>query len=357
MEDCRQLREYGEKTGKAIIPIGVRGFDKVTLKHLFVQYFSQLNGRLNDNNTEFCTPNVSVGELLDGMSRKKLDRNRLLAAVDLIKDVGKNFSEGFTATDLEQTKFLFFTGNVGFFPEGTWNAWSMVKNSPFEVEVINIPVIGPNNQHYKKFTGQISEAGVGVGGKFGITKASKHFDLALDFMHFLTSYKINQLTMMEYCKWPPAVIKAEYKDLLKKFKPTEGDAMRAINPPFYIGKKSRTKTTEVLERIIINDIDNPKKYFWNEFVKNIPFMLQEVKQSLDDAERQFFNLEGQRSCIAAGLLKDKLLPQKQKALELRYSMGLENLVERLNRQYNSKAAFKALKLLQKEDADEQKEVK
>ncbi len=361
MEDCRKLREYGEKAGKPIIPIGVRGFDKATLNNLFRQYFSQLNGNLNDDSTKFCTAGVATYELLDLMSKKKLDIQRLLAAVDLIRDVGRNFSKGFTATDLEQTKFLFFTGNVGFFPEGTWNAWSMVKNSPFEVEVINIPVIGPNNRYYKNFTGQISEMGVGVGGKFGITKASKHFDLALDFLHFLTSYKINQLTMMDYCKWPPAVIKAEYKGLLKKFKPIKGDAMRPVNPPFSLGKKSRTKMLEILERIIINNIDNPTKYFWKEFVGNLPFMIEEVKQSLDGGERQFFNIEGQRSCVTAGLLKNKLSSRKRKSLNNRYSMGLENLVDCIRKQYSAKVGLVALEKLQKEallsEVSVQKEVK
>lgn len=361
MEDCQKLREYGKKTGKPIIPIGVRGFDKATLNNLFTQYFSQLNGNLNDDTTMFCGTSASTYELLELISNKKIDRDRLLEAVDLIKDIGGNFSEGFTATDLEQTKFLFFTGNVGFFPEGTWNAWSMVKNSPFEVAVIDIPVIGPNNRYYKNFTGQISEMGVGVGGKFGITKASKNFDLALDFLNFLTSYRMNQLTMMDYCKWPPAVIKAEYKGLLKKFKPIEGDAMRSVNPPFSLGKKSRTKMLEILERIIINDIDNPKKYFWKEFMSNLAFMIEEVKQSLDGGERQFFNIEGQRSCVTAGLLGTGIPTQKRKSFNNRYSMGLENLVDRIRKQYSAKVGLEALEKLQKEasqsEVSVQKEVK
>ena len=361
MADCRKLREYGKKTGRPIIPIGVRGFDKATLNYLFSQYFSQLNGNLNDSGTKFCTSNVTNYELFDLLSRKKIDRNRLLEAVDLIKDIGKNFSEGFTATDLEQTKFLFFTGNVGFFPEGTWNAWSMVKNSPFEVEVINIPIIGPNNRYYKNFTGQISEMGVRTGGKFGITNAGKHFDLALDFLQFLTSYKINQLTMMDYCKWPPVVIKAEYKGLLKKFKPIEGDGMLGLPSPFFLAKRSNTKMLEALEHIIIKDIDDPKEYFWDKFLTNLPFMTEEVKQVLNDSERQFFDMEGQRSCVVMGLLENKLSFGKRTALKLRYSMVLENLTERMRQQYSAKVGLEALELLQKENLQNhdpaQKEIK
>ena len=354
MEDCRKLREYGKKIGKPIIPIGVRGFDKATLNVLFRQYFSQLNGNLNDTISEFCLPKASLYELLAELSAKKLNKNRLLATVDLIKNLGQNFSEGFTATDLEQTKFLFFTGNVGFFPEGTYNAWSMVKNSPFEVEVINIPVIGPNNQYYRNFTGQTSEMGVGVGGRFGIAKASRHFELALDFLHFLTSYKINQMTMMDYCKWPPAVIKAKYEGLLKKFKPLEGDAMCQVNPPFSLGRKSRTKMLSVLERIILENTKNPQGFFWDEFINNLPYMIEEAKESLSSDERSFFDLEGQCSCIGVGLAEPDISAKERQSLENRYSMNMENFVARLRQQYLTKSGLDAMTKLEKNSVEEVK---
>ncbi len=342
MNACKKLREYGKKTGRTIIPIGVRGFDKSTLSNMYKRYFSELNGNLNDTGSNFCTPYVTTHELLKLMSDKKLDRNRLLAAVDLVRELGRNFGKGFSATDLEQTKFLFFTGNVGFFPEGTWNAWSMVKNSPFKVEVINIPVIGPNNRYYKDFTGRISEMGVGVGGKFGIAKASKHFNLALDFLQFLTSYKMNQITMMDYCKWPPAVIKAKYEGLLKKFKPTEGDSRKAVSNPFFLGKKSRSKTLKTLERIIMDDVDNPKEYFWNEFAGNIPYMIEEVSESLNAGERQFFDIEGQRSSVGTALLRTDMSKGELNSLDARYSMNLENLVTRIRTRYYAKISYEAL---------------
>jgi len=346
---CKKLREYGKKNGKSIIPIGVRGFDKRTLETVFRNYFSQLNANLNDIDSTFCFNKMPAAELIMLMSKNKLNRDRLLAAVDLIKEIGMNFSKGFTATDLEQTKFLFFTGNVGFFPEGSWNGWSVIKNSPFEVEVINIPLIGVNNRYHKYFAGQATEIGSNVSGRFGIPKASKKFDLALDFLRFLTSYRINQLVMADNCKWPPAVLKAKYKGILEKFKPIKGDALLAASPPFSVGRKSRTKMLETLERIIVENIDKPKMYFWNEFIANLPFMMEEVKQSLDSSERQFFDIEGQRSSLTAGLLDSKLSTQKQKALEIRYSMGLENLVERIRQEYSAKVSLEALERLQKEN--------
>lgn len=357
MEDCRKLREYGEREEKTIIPIGVRGFDKSTLDSLFKQYFSQLNGNLNDNESLLCESSANNYDILKALANRKLDPNRLLAATDLIKELGQNFNEGFTATDLEQTKFLFFTGNVGFFPEGTWNAWSMVNNSPFEVGVINIPIIGKRNRYYKDFTGRTSEMGVWVGGRFGITKASKNFDLSLDFMRFLTSWKINQMTMMDYCKWPPAVIKAEYKGLLKKFVPIEGDAMLPAAHPFAFGRKSRVKMLEILEQLIISNDPDAKKSFWRNYLKILPFIREELVELDNSLERQFFDIEGQRNSIAMGLETREVSAQKRKKLEYRYSMGLENLAARITQKQQAREALKSLDKLKEKSASIEKELK
>ena len=358
MDCCRQLQDYGKKIGKPIIPIGVRGLDKSTINNLSQQIFSQLNGNLNDHLPMFGAATVSNYELFTKLADGKLDRDRLLQTVDLTQEAGKYFSEGFTTTDLEQTKFLFFTGNVAFFPEGTWDAWSLVKNSPFEVEVITLPMIGPNNRYYTNFTGQTSELGVGVGGRFGIPKACKNPDLAIDFLQFFTSYKINQMTMMDYCKWPPAVLKAKYKGLLEKFRPIEGDSRLGVTRPFCLDKKSTTKMLETLERIIVNKVYDPKEYFWRQFIEYMPVMIEEAREAIAAGERQLFDIEGQRSCAATGLLDNSISRKQRQSLELRQLMGLENVVDRDRQDFLVKSGLVSLrKLYKQETAGAAKEIK
>jgi ABC-type glycerol-3-phosphate transport system substrate-binding protein len=345
IEDCRQLQEYGKTTSQPIISIGVRGLDKATLDTLFKQYFSQLNGNLCDEPSLFGSSKPGTPELLSWIAQGKIDRKRMFEAVDLTCELGRYFCEGFSSIDLEQTKFLFFSGNVGFFPEGTWNAWSMVNNSPFEVGVINIPVIGPGNRYFSDFTGRTSELGVDIGGRFGITKASKNPDLALDFLRFLKSYRINQLTMMDYCKWPPAVIKAEYKGLLEKFKPEEGDARLPLNPPFFIDKKSETKMLESLERIIVNHYPEPGKYFWSQFIDNMPYMISEASEAENSSERQFFELSAQCDGATVGLLDQAIDKESCRIRERGLQMDLENLVDRIRQRYLLKRGLDAMKEL------------
>jgi hypothetical protein len=281
---------------------------------------------------------------------KELDVDRLLETVALTREIGQYFCEGFSAMDLEQTKFLFFAGNVGFFPEGTWNAWSLVKNTPFDVGVVSIPLIGPRNRFYKNFTGQISETGIGIGSRYGIAKASRNFDLALDFLRYLTSYKINQILMVDYCKWPPAIIKAKYTGLLEKFKPVQGDGRLSVDTPFELGmgSKSRLKNLEVMEEIIKNKIPNPQKYFWKHFIKNLVYIKEEMLDAEAGSKRQLFEIAARSSAIAVKLT-DPLNTEKQRRnLVMKELMVMNTLVDNNRQRYQIKEGLKALEKLQKD---------
>ena len=350
MEDCRKMREYGKAIGVPIVPIGITGMEKGMLASLFTQYFSQLNGHLNDIGSVFC--NQSADSAFSLMADGKLNWKRLLEAVELIKEAGQNFTDGFVTADAQQMKFLFFAGKVGFYIQGTWDAWSIIKNSPFDVEVIDLPVIGAENRYYRDFTGQICELGANVGGQFGIPKTGKNFDISLDFLRYMTSWKVNQKMMMDYCKWPPAVIKAKYEGLMKKFRPIVGDARKQVHPPFCAATKSRAKMVEALERIIIEQHPEPMKYFLEQFkTELIPIMQEEFASAMADTERRYFDIERQRNCAAVGILAPGLNSKHRKTLEFRETMGLENLIERFQKQYLLDETQKALSKFQTSDDD------
>lgn len=319
LDACAKLKAYGRNTGTPIIPIGVRGFDKGTLNHLFRYYFSQMTGNLNDAYSRFGG-RVSVAGVLEQMNTNPQIRERVLAVIDVIQEIGRNFGVGFTAMDLEQTKFLFYSGTMGFFPEGTWNAWSMVNNSPFEVAIIPIPPLGHTHKYSKYFTGKITEAGVRVGGKIGIPKATKHFDLALEFLQFFTSYEINQMAMMDYTKWPPAVKHAEYKGILKAFQPQMEGNLSVPTPFSRWGQTSHRKYLECLEQIITNDIDNPGRYFLDTFKKNKDILRDEGAEYVKGYYRSQMDTERYRSQFSVGLLRGDLTSQQADTLRLRLTI-------------------------------------
>jgi raffinose/stachyose/melibiose transport system substrate-binding protein len=324
---CEKMREYGKKVGKPIIPIGVRGFDRGTLSQLLGYYQSQINADLNDTLPEFCT-DATATDILKALQEGKISKERQLAAINIVAEIGKYFCDGFPSTDLEQTKFLFFAGNVGFFPEGTWNAFSMINNSPFEVEIIDVPVIGPDHKYSKYFVGRPSEQGVGVGGLFGIPKAAKHFDLAFEFLQFITSWKINQMTMVEHSKWLAAVKKVKYSGIMEKMQPLPGSRRSNIGFYFGFGTKSWKEIYETLETLIINKVADPQEYFWKDFISRIPDMHDEMIEMIENEKRNMINIETIRSASALGLKQRELSPADASRLQISSQMNFENLISR-----------------------------
>ena len=347
LETCRKMEEYGKKISTPIIPIGVRGFDKATINYLFRYYYNQLNGNLVDGSAPiFASGGITQAGVLSAISEGKTDNERLLAAADIVKQIGKYFGEGFTATDLEQTKFLFFSGRVGFFPEGTWNAYSMVKNSPFDVGIIRIPAVGSDSKYHKYFTGLPGEQ-VRGNGLFGIPKSSRNFDLALEFLQFITSWKTSQRVMIDYCKWPTPVRNSTYKGIMKHFEPKLGEGYFGVGIPFYAGgrSKSRTSMLNSLESIILKNIDKDEEYFWNSFLGRNSIMQNELQEIILSSIRKYFSMEKLRTRIQA-----EAMTNKATALN-RERMTLESVVFNMRQIDTNKIAIKALKKIQQQKGE------
>lgn len=326
MDICKKMQEYGKKLGKPVIPIGVRGFGRGTIGEFVIYYQTQLNSDLNDTLPEFCG-DTSFGELFKAAQEGKIPGEKQLAAFNIVAEIGKYFCEGFPATDLEQTKYLFFAGKVGFFPEGTWNAFSMINNSPFEVEIMEVPVIGNDHKYSKYFCGRPSDKGV-VSGLFGIPKATKNFDLTLEFLQFITSWKINQMTMVEHSKWLAAVKKVNYSGVMKKMAPYTGASRGFIEFPFAFGNKNYKDMLEATEAVVLNTPRDPQQFFLKEFVSRIPEIRDEMSEVIETEKRNMINIETMRCASAFGLEQRALSEHNINRLKKMSQMNFENLTSR-----------------------------
>ncbi len=326
---CKQMREYGKQMNRPVIPIGVRGFDKSTLSQFLSYYNSQLNADFSD----FCSPygyTTATGEILRMINSGELKKERLLQPVELIVEVGQYFADGFSAIDLEQTKYLFFSGNVGFFIDGTWNAFSMVNNSPFPVEVMHIPMLDKNHPLGKNSFGRMTELGSGMSGKFGIPKKTKNFDLALDFLQFITSWKINQQTMIDHCRWMSSLKEVQYEGLMKSFEPISKSSYISVGSPFSgLGTKSSRLTLQRLEKAIILQSKNPQKYFWDDFIDSSYQMMDEISETNQGVMRNMWNMDGTRSALSVGMIVTPSGSQENELFMLRTGINQEGLVSRI----------------------------
>lgn len=328
LEDCKKLKEHGRKTNRPIIPIGVRGFDKGTIGQLFGYYNSQLNTDLADSSSPYGH-GVSTGEQFRQINAGELDKKRLLEPVEVVAEVGQYFADGFPAIDLEQTKYLFFSGNVGFFIDGTWNAYSMINNAPFRVGVIQVPVLDQSHPLGLKAFGHITELGSGIGGRFGIPKKTKNFDLALDFLRFLTSWKINQLVMVEHCKWMSSLKRVEYNGVMKTFEPITNTSHVAVISPFGVtGGFANRLLLQRLENVILRQPKDPKRFFWNDYLKARPQLIDELKEAGSGIQRTLWSMDGTRSALAVGIGITAPGSRENDLYLMRSNINLEGMVSR-----------------------------
>ncbi len=336
---CRKIQEYGEKIGKPLIPIGVRGFDKGTIGQIHSHFNNIINADYNDTLSDYgYGPTIYEVFHKLAIGDKNINLDRFLTPAEVVAQVGKYFAKGFPAIDLEQTKFLFNSGTVGYFIDGTYNAFSMVNNSNFKVDVIPLPLLGPNGKY--RDLGRMTEVGGGLGGRFGIPKGSKDINLALDFLKFITSYKMSQLTMIRHSKWMSPLKRVNYREafgpeisamchcpnkkqmtqkeideevtLLEKCRPFEGAGYTGITNIYSIGGKTQKEHVLTLEDIIINQPEDPKKAFWNSILSKRHRLLQELDETIISEKRTLWNLDGMRTTFAITGL-DSLSPQDRKA--------------------------------------------
>ena len=327
IDACKKMRLYGKKAGKPIIPIGVRGFDKATLQQLLYVYNSQICATLMEDASPYGN-SQSASEIFRQINAGTLDKARILAPLELVCELGQYFADGFSAIDLEQTKYLFSQGNVAFFVDGTYNAWSLVNNSPFEVQVARIPVLDSKHPLGQQAV-DISEQGYGVSGTFGITRKSEYRELALDFLQFLSSWKINQEIIVGSCKWMSSLKKVRYSGLMEKLAPATDAEYRPVPLFFNTCPKTNRAMIAALEQCIIRPRHDLRSYLWNDFLACRPLVLEELRASREAALKNLSEQEAIRSVLA--VFRNFMSPdeEQKKLAEMRAGSNLEAVVGRI----------------------------
>jgi len=330
LDICQQVKGYSDRVGEPISAIGVRGFDRGTLSSLLSYYYSQMNGNLNDYESGLCDGKAGQSDILAGVRDGRIPLERLTAVAGIVRDLGQYFMDGFTAIDLEQAKYMFYTGKVVFFPEGSWNTYSLVRNSRFKVGIVPLPVIGNHPVYGKYYTGKIAETGARIGCKFGIPKASRNFPLALELWQFVTSYRQNQ-AVMDRCKWLPGVKHAEFRGILESCKPEMEGNLSVANPLLSSNRSSSgRKQFECLESIIIEHAADAEARFLQSFNDNKEQLREELTEVITNGYRANFEREMKRSQISLGLQRERIQPEEKDRLQLMTTLGEESYAENIH---------------------------
>jgi ABC-type glycerol-3-phosphate transport system substrate-binding protein len=145
----------------------------------------------------------------------------LLAKDRCLKEVSENFMAGWIAAKRDDAAFAFVQGRSLMTITGSWDAKSIIKQSEgkFEIGIADFPYPVNHPEYSKYVTGGVNEASIGAGILWALNKRSKNFEIAIDFLRYATTRKVNE-KFNELTCWLPVIKGAGIKyDLLKKFKP------------------------------------------------------------------------------------------------------------------------------------------
>lgn len=138
----------------------------------------------------------------------------------MLREVTDYFQTGYTGLGRDEAVFLFAQQRAVFMTTGTWDARSLEEQAKgqFEVGIMDFPIPAHDDPVYGKVVeGRIYES-PGSGFQFGITRNSKHPEVALDFLLFLASQKGNE-KLNGIIGWIPAIVGTELDPLLQAFEP------------------------------------------------------------------------------------------------------------------------------------------
>lgn len=189
------------------------------------------------------------------------------------------------------------------------------------------------------------------GGLFGIPKSCRNFDLSLEFLQFITSWRVSQKVMIGYCKWPTPVKDSEYTGLMKHFEPNPGNGSLQIQLPFETSNncKSRTNILSGLEMIILNNINDDKGYFWNNFLGQNYNMRDELSEVMISCIRKYYSMEELRMSLQLQYMAGP--PDDRGKIERREKMTLESVVYNMRQSDIEQISIDALQKIQKEYGD------
>lgn len=204
LEACEGIRKFSARTGRTLIPVSSSRYHaKYLTDRMFQSQTQRIIQRVDHARTLTLTANEIAGAYLKG--EWAYDEKGVRDGLQIIHEVGKHMQDGFNQIAREDGVFYFVQGHAMMTSSGSWDASSLRAQAPFEVGAFQVPL--PSKDHPRfgpNVVGPASEAGTASGVLFAVTQGSKNREVAIDFLHYFTSKRINAL-FMKRSGWLPVV--------------------------------------------------------------------------------------------------------------------------------------------------------
>ena len=233
MDLCRRTTAYAAQVQPDLVPIaGSRANGLALMISLFNSQTQRLAARLAPAGLIY--ENAAEGSIRRAADflhgRWSLDSPEVRAGFEMMRAVGGEMQSGFIQTERDEAARRFASGQALMINTGSWNAWSLRQQVTFPVGAGPLPYPSVNDPDYGRFTlGAPSETGIPATGRFGLTRNSKHPEVAKDFLRFLASRQANQL-WTNVSGWPPAIIGTRVSAEIAPFLPVREGYVAGFPP-------------------------------------------------------------------------------------------------------------------------------
>lgn len=216
MAACEKLKQIRLPDGRMLVPISGSNYEMNF--EIFGRYAASFTSSFEDALDLDLSGELSEIESYVAFLQGKWNMSspQVRTYWECMLALTDQWTPGFMSVDRQQAAFLFVQGRAAMYASGAWDFGSLVKQARFPVGVMQFPLPGPGEPFYEQVHGPVSEATLGTELIYALNKLSRHQDVAIDFLHFVTSQEQNARYTAPV-SWVPAVIGAEVPAELSGF--------------------------------------------------------------------------------------------------------------------------------------------
>lgn len=202
---CEKIQSFAEQTSRPLVPVAGSNLNAdILLGALFQSQTQKRAIEIDRLNSLTTFSGVQPRAIWPGFA--SLDDPAVRDGFEIMREAGNLMQSGFMQVGRDEAILHFAQGRAVMLPSGVWDYGSIVEQSDFEIGVFPIPVPEPSESGFgANVMGRPAESGAGNALGFLLFAGSKHPEIAVDFLKFLTSQKQNQI-FANISKWPPSVL-------------------------------------------------------------------------------------------------------------------------------------------------------
>jgi raffinose/stachyose/melibiose transport system substrate-binding protein len=201
----------------------------------------------------------------------------------MFEELMRQFQPGFTGLTRDEAVMLFAKQRAVFIATGTWDAGSYLyqaQASGFELGLMDYPTPSPDDPVLGAVAKGRRFDQADQGFNFGVTRFSKHPEVAKDFLLFLASYPYNR-RLNEIIGWLPSIEGVEAPEILRGFEPNNRGPWSNMN--FNVGGQS---TIRYQQDYSLFQTD-PRFTFEDFKARFAPFYIEQGRRDWEEQQRDW----------------------------------------------------------------------